>query len=667
LRFQVEKFSSRRWLSRTGYVHAKRLLVLIALLLLKAGAASASTDIYEIRGSNDFGIYQLNLTTNVLTTLYSPYPGGSSATLAQRPSDGMLFYAINATNGQVYRYNPATPSVAPVALTGTLGASVPASLRMAFSANGILYYLPDTGILYTINQSTGVATAGPTITGLGSGGDMTFSSGGTLYVVNSSRQVFTASTAGGAATSLGTITFPGGATPSIIGCAFDGNGSFRVETQSPSSLYTVSLSTLAASSPVTLGGGTSSTGDLGNATVPNPDLSITKTNGLSTVYQGQAITYTVVVTNKTAAYAVTGTVTDTVPAGVTGVTWTCLPSAGSSCGAASGSGNTINTTATLLANGTATYTISGTVSTTATGTLTNTASVAVPSFLTDANTADNSATDSDPINIQADLSITKTDSVGNVTAGTSVTWSIVVRNASTSTGASNGSLVTDTVPATVSNVTWTCGSATLGATCGAANGSGNTISTTANLPVGATLTYTVTGKLQVSATGNLVNSATILAPASGVSDPTDLSRTGAGNNSATDSDTITTVPDVSLLKSVSPSGTQVPGTDLVYTIAFTSDGGRAAQALVIKDPVPANTDFKVGSVSGNLGTTGLTVVVAYSSNGGTTWTYTPTSGAGGAPSGYDRTLTNIRWTFTGNLSQTSPNNAGSVSFTSRIR
>jgi uncharacterized repeat protein (TIGR01451 family) len=243
----------------------------------------------------------------------------------------------------------------------------------------------------------------------------------------------------------------------------------------------------------------------------------------------------------------------------------------------------------------------------------------------------------------------------------------VVRNASTSTGASNGSLVTDTVPATVSNVTWTCGSATLGATCGAANGSGNTISTTANLPVGATLTYTVTGKLQVSATGNLVNSATILAPASGVSDPTDLSRTGAGNNSATDSDTITTVPDVSLLKSVSPSGTQVPGTDLVYTIAFTSDGGRAAQALVIKDPVPANTDFKVGSVSGNLGTTGLTVVVAYSSNGGTTWTYTPTSGAGGAPSGYDRTLTNIRWTFTGNLSQTSPNNAGSVSFTSRIR
>ena len=76
----------------------------------------------------------------------------------------MLFYAINAANGQVYRYNPATPAVAPVALTSTLGAGVPASFRMAFSPGGTLYYMPDTGVLYTINQVTGVATAGPTVT-----------------------------------------------------------------------------------------------------------------------------------------------------------------------------------------------------------------------------------------------------------------------------------------------------------------------------------------------------------------------------------------------------------------------------------------------------------------------------------------------------------------------
>jgi hypothetical protein len=69
----------------------------------------------------------------------------------------------------------------------------------------------------------------------------------------------------------------------------------------------------------------------------------------------------------------------------------------------------------------------------------------------------------------------------------------------------------------------------------------------------------------------------------------------------------------------------------------------------------------------DLGTTGLTVSVSYSNDGGATFTYTPTSGGGGAPSGYDRNVTHIRWSFIGNLSQTPPNNTGNVGFTVRIR
>jgi uncharacterized repeat protein (TIGR01451 family) len=118
---------------------------------------------------------------------------------------------------------------------------------------------------------------------------------------------------------------------------------------------------------------------------------------------------------------------------------------------------------------------------------------------------------------------------------------------------------------------------------------------------------------------------------------------------------------------VDPSGSQPPATDLAYTVIFTNSGSAAAQSLVITDPIPANTDFKVGSVTSSLGTTGLTVAVTYSNDGGTTWTYTPVSGGGGALAGYDRSVTNIRCTFTGNLSQTSPNNTGSVSFIARIR
>ena len=128
-----------------------------------------------------------------------------------------------------------------------------------------------------------------------------------------------------------------------------------------------------------------------------------------------------------------------------------------------------------------------------------------------------------------------------------------------------------------------------------------------------------------------------------------------------------TPPSVALDKAVSPTGTALPGADLTYTIAFTNGGGSPASSLVVLDPIPANTDFKVGSASTTLGTTGLTVALTYSNDGGATWTYTPASGAGGAPAGYDRNVTHVRWTFTGSLSQTPPDNAGSVSFTTRIR
>ena len=137
---------------------------------------------------------------------------------------------------------------------------------------------------------------------------------------------------------------------------------------------------------------------------------------------------------------------------------------------------------------------------------------------------------------------------------------------------------------------------------------------------------------------------------------------------------VTTPPNVTLGKCVvvgadcvTTNSTALPGSDLVFSISFSNTGGYQATNFVITDQVPANTDFKVGSVTSSLGTTGLTVTVSYSNDGGATWAYTPVSAAGGAPAGYDRTVTHVRWSFTGNLSQTAPNNSGSVAFTTRIR
>jgi uncharacterized repeat protein (TIGR01451 family) len=121
------------------------------------------------------------------------------------------------------------------------------------------------------------------------------------------------------------------------------------------------------------------------------DLSIGNTAGAARAFTCSTITYTIVVTNN-GPNAVTGaTVTDTFPADLTAVTWTCIASGGSSCGAGSGSGN-ISTTVNLANGGTATLTATGTVAQTTDGTMSNTASVAVPGGVTDPNGSNNSGT-----------------------------------------------------------------------------------------------------------------------------------------------------------------------------------------------------------------------------------------------------------------------------------
>jgi uncharacterized repeat protein (TIGR01451 family) len=249
----------------------------------------------------------------------------------------------------------------------------------------------------------------------------------------------------------------------------------------------------------------------------------------------------------------------------------------------------------------------------------------------------------------ADLAMTKTVT-GGFGVGQNATYNLSVKN--NGPQAATGPItVSDTLPTGLSYVSglgtgWTCGAA------------GSVVTCTNPGPVanGVTLSaITLTVAVASGAAPSVTNTAS-------VSDTT--FDHGPANNSGS---VTKTVMNLKLTKSVSPSGTQIPGTDLVYTVAFTNAGGAAASSFVMTDPVPTNTDFKVGSVTSSLGTSGLTVAVAYSNNGGSTWIYTPASAGGGASAGYDRNVTNIRWTFTGNLSQTSPNNAGSVGFTAKIR
>ncbi len=245
---------------------------------------------------------------------------------------------------------------------------------------------------------------------------------------------------------------------------------------------------------------------------PQADLSITKTDGAASAIPGQTVTYTMVATNAGPSAASNATVTDAPPAILTGVTWTCTASAGSSCppsGAAS-----INATVNLLVGGTATFTLTGTIAPDATGTLVNTASVTAPAGLTDPSLANNAATDTDTLTPQADLSLTKSDSPDPVAPGASLTYTIEVRNNGPSTSPSM--TVTDTLPGQVGFVS---------ASAGCAHAAGTVTCALSALAPGAVAAVTIQVGVSPGAAGSLSNTASV---SGGAADPV------SANNSDTE-------------------------------------------------------------------------------------------------------------------------------------
>jgi len=168
------------------------------------------------------------------------------------------------------------------------------------------------------------------------------------------------------------------------------------------------------------------------------DLSITKTSSpVTNVNAGQAITYTLAVTNNGPSVASSVSVTDPLPAGVTfvnasGTGWACNQAAGTvTCTMASlavGAANpiTITATAPLIA-----------------ATLDNTATVAAAT--SDPTPANDSSLNSLTVVQVADLSIVKTSSPASlVSIGGAITYTLAVSNAGPS--AANAGTVTDPLP-----------------------------------------------------------------------------------------------------------------------------------------------------------------------------------------------------------------------------
>ncbi len=366
------------------------------------------------------------------------------------------------------------------------------------------------------------------------------------------------------------------------------------------------------------------------------DIAVTKTDGITNAVPGTSVTYTVTATNNGPSNAGLVAIADTVPAAITGVTWTCTATAGSACTAASGSGNAIATSATLIRSGVATYTITGTLAPgtpAGTGTLVNSVTATLPVGVTEINAANNTAQDIDNVTPRVDLSTTKTDGLTDAVPGTVLTYTVTVANAGPSTA--TNATITDTVPAAITGVTWTCAATGAGATCGAASGSGNAIATTATMPTGTSVTYTVSGTLNPttpSGLSTLVNTATAAAPSG-------TTETNATNNAATDTDNVKATADLVITKNDGLTNA-VPGTVVTYTIVASNLGPSTVTAASINDTVPASIT-------------------------GVTWTCAPSgaTAACGAPSGTGNTISttatiaagaSVTYTVTGTLLAATP-------------
>jgi uncharacterized repeat protein (TIGR01451 family) len=111
--------------------------------------------------------------------------------------------------------------------------------------------------------------------------------------------------------------------------------------------------------------------------------------------------------------------------------------------------------------------------------------------------------------------------------------------------------------------------------------------------------------------------------------------------------------------------TVAPGQDITYTVKASNGAGLTpASVVVVSDPIPAWTGFKVGSATFAPETSTLSGTAVYSSDNGATWAYGPVSGGCAAPAGYDFCVTNVRWTTTGTMPQ---GTSFSVTFVVRVK
>ncbi len=312
----------------------------------------------------------------------------------------------------------------------------------------------------------------------------------------------------------------------------------------------------------------------GTTITASSDLSISKADSPDPVVAGGVLTYTLSVTNNGPSTATGITVTDTLPSGVSyvsysGAGWSCTHSAG-----------VVTCTRASLGAGPAPSIMITTAAPSGTGSITNNATVAsgVSDPVAGNNNTNQTTTVNPPSGANADLLVTQADSPDPVYAGTTLTYTLNVSNNGPATA--TGVVVTDTLPAgavfvSAGGTGWSCSNASGVVTC-----------TLASLAVGPAPAITIT--VNAPASPSLSNSAVV---SSNEGDP------NMANNSSTSTTTVNPAADVSVTKSDSPDPVPLPGDPLVYTITVTNNGASTATSVMLTDVLHSSLSYVSSSTS----------------------------------------------------------------------
>jgi uncharacterized repeat protein (TIGR01451 family) len=315
------------------------------------------------------------------------------------------------------------------------------------------------------------------------------------------------------------------------------------------------------------------TGQHGTTVDTEADLRVTKSGNPDPVTAGQMVTYTVTARNVGLSDARDVSLSDTLPAELTGAQY-CL---GSGCTDFSSAWTGSLALGTLTPDQSQVVRIRATVrSNTAGGTSLHNEATGTSST-SDPDAANNTGQSDLSVNRMADLSLSKSDSPDPVLAGHPVTYTLTAQNSGPSNA--GGVRVTDNLP---SGATFDSATASQG-TCAEATGT-----VTCNLgSLASDVSATVEIRIVPQGEGTLANSASIQ---SDESDPNNA------NDSASESTTVNPAAGLSLTKTDSPDPvvqTQV----LTYTLTARNHGPSGATGVRVTDNLPSGVSFQSASAS----------------------------------------------------------------------